>query len=145
MKHDILPNGDLRIIASESDRTILAEMKAEQGDAFDSDQIMGDVFENLLANSELSWSDALAIGALTSAPVLAIFGETREEKSSDTDEFGNYVGCRFVGCWPNDAKKLVHWVDPLIQGWAFMNYQLRSPQDDLLETGETIFQIGYKA
>ena len=141
MKYEELPNGDLKISVEEGDLEMLRAVKAERGDAFGSDNTMHEAFEHLIANSELEWSDPAYIGALTSAPVLAIYGDDRplREDEEDNKDFHNIVG---QWCDKRDGTLKVWTKDP-IKAWAFMNYQIRSPLDDLLDDGHCIFDCGH--
>lgn len=107
MKHEILTNGDLRITIDKTEQIDFQALALE--DDFNSDNTMHEIFESLVANSELDWANPEDIGCLTSAPILAI----KED-------------------------------DEIEQAWGFMNYQLRSPQQDLMEKGSCLFQCGYK-
>ena len=70
MKHEILANGNLKIVADFHDRSNLQILKEERGEDFQSDQTMVDVLDSLLANSELQWGTPEEIGALPAAPIL---------------------------------------------------------------------------
>ena len=88
------------------------ELRAQVKDAgFQSDVFMYDTFEWLLGNSDLEWIAPEEIGALTDAPILGI-----------VDRYGNGVLKRVENSF-----------------W-YPNYCLRSPQEDLVEYGEVIFQ-----
>ena len=105
---------------------MLATVKAELGNAFDSDQTMFDALEWLLCNSELEWSSPEEIGALTSAPILAIYGDTRLVNHREAELTGKVT------------------VREIQQAWGFMDYQVRSVQGALLETGEAKWQKGFQ-
>lgn len=95
----------LTIYADAEARKELAELAAEKGADFGCDDVMNEVFEHLLCNSELSWADAMETGDLTAAPMLAL----RDQNYNVLDR------------------------------WAFMDYQITSPQQRLLECGRCIF------
>ncbi len=75
-------------------------------------EIEYEALEDLCANSELEWIDPSETGDLTDAPMLGI-------RDGDVDQ----PTCE----------------SPVIARWAFMDYQLRSFVDDLIEKGEAIF------
>jgi hypothetical protein len=77
MRHEILPNGNLRISASPEDQALLKIILEERGEEFDTDSTLHEALEWLVCNSDLSWCRSEVIGAFTSAPVLAVFGERR--------------------------------------------------------------------
>ena len=141
-------NKNLVITANDEDRKILQSFKGdweEQGRNFVSDDALHATFENLLCNSELSWSDALSINALTNAPILAIFGEDEEdifasgEFTPPTNENNHRcVGYRITG---SNGKTITG--ERILQAWAYMDYQVRSPQEDLLDYGKAVFTLGW--
>ena len=150
MKYYLDGNKNLVITADEEDRKILQSFKddwEEQDRNFVSDDALYEALESLTCNSELMWSDALSINALTSAPILAIFGEDEEdifasgEFTPPTNE-NNYrcVGYRITG---SNGKTVTG--ERILQAWAYMDYQVRSPQEDLLEYGKAVFTLGWDA
>lgn len=133
MKYKILLNGDLEIsFSDDTEFSSLREVKADRGDEFASDDVMYELFERLIANSELQWSRPEYIGALTSAPILAIYGEPRKLKLGENVKHFN-----LFGHWNNAT-----WVQDVVKAWGYMNYQIRSPQEDMLKDGFVIFQKG---
>jgi hypothetical protein len=117
MNYEILEDDRLRIYLEEGDLEVLEQFAKDQCESFDSDNSMYEVFEHLLCNSELQWSSPELIGALTSAPILCICEQGEEELDDE---------------------------DRVLQAWAFMDYQVRSPQQDLLDYGECFWQCGWK-
>jgi len=53
----------------------------------------------------------------------------------------NYCG-RIAGQWQDASGALRKWCEPVLQVYGFMDYQLRSPQEDLLSNGFCVFQGG---
>lgn len=104
MRYNIQTDGTLAIHATDADMEFIRDI-ASQCENFDSNATMCDVFEDLIANSELDWIAPEEIGALTDAPILG----TRDEDGI-----------------PREA-------------WGFMDYQVRSPQEDLISKGCVIF------
>lgn len=116
MKEEILPNGDLKLIAEPEDIKELKDLKEnwESKDEFHTDDVMYDFFNDFMANSDFSWVQPEEVGALTSAPIIGIL----KEKDPTEEDPNDYV------------------VD---EAWAFMSYQLTSVQEQLLEQGWAIF------
>ena len=138
MNYEILEDDRLRIYLEEGDLEVLEQFAKDQGESFDSDNSMYEVFEHLLCNSELQWSSPERIGALTSAPILCICGDTESVDSCDQ------VGYEQVGRWPDEQGELRLWGDKILQAWGFMDYAVKSPQKDLLFYGECFWQCGWK-
>jgi hypothetical protein len=107
--HNITPNGNLEITVDEELQKELQEM--DDGE-IQADTTLHDVFEPLLSNSELTWTNPEDIGALTDAPILS-------DVMIDDDE---------------DVPEDAHF-------WYYDNYALRSPLEDLARDGKTVFQL----
>jgi hypothetical protein len=75
-------------------------------------QAMYDWFESIIANSDLIGIDPSDTGDLTSAPMLGL-----------------------VKHYENGAERI-------LERWAFMDYQLRSPLEDLRDKGICVFVGG---
>jgi len=115
----------LTIIADEDDKRELQEILDEDPDYFASRDATYDFFESLIANSELSWIDPIDTGDLTDAPILGIL-DYDESVNSKTGPYGAVdVG---MGEYA-----------PILHRWGFMDYQIRSVLEDLLEKGKVIF------
>ena len=135
-------NKNLVITADEEEQRMLREYKSEledQGLNFSSNDALYETFESLICNSELEFSDASTINALTSAPVLAIFSGEDIEVDPPCEE-NNY---RCIGYRVTGGNHGVTYGIKLWRAWAFMDYAVRSPQEDLLEYGQTVFQLGW--
>lgn len=127
----------LTITVDADEQKELAELKAEDPDHFQSDDALYDFLERLTCNSELDWVNPEQTGDLTDAPMLGIYGEVQ------TEESGPY-GARHVGCWNDEGDTLNKpRFEPILQRWGFMEYQLRSPLDDLLNNGKAVFVASY--
>ncbi len=113
----------LTLIVDDVKRMELRELKLELQAKFQADQAMHDFLEPLISNSELQWLDPSDTGDLTDAPMLGVLGET-------TDKNEGPFGAVHVGHW--DDKD---WYQPILQRWAYMDYQVKSPLDDLLDVG----------
>lgn len=118
----------------DEEREALRELRDEDPDKFGTDGQMHDVFESMIANSELCWINPADTGDLTDAPMLGILGE---EGTKDHTVFLENYGLVETG---RDG----HWMmaRPILKRWAFMDYQVRSPLDDLLDKGEAVFISG---
>jgi hypothetical protein len=112
MRHEIIGR-NLIITASREERAqLLADFSSPDAQA---GADLYDVFEPLIANSELEWIDPSETGDLTSAPMLGI----REGDSRDSVVRGEQYR--------------------ILQRWAYMDYQVRSPVQDLIERGQAVF------
>jgi hypothetical protein len=105
---------------------------------FDSDQTMHDVLEPLVTTAAFEWIDPSVTGDLTSAPMLAILGD--EQPGPDADGILG-TGLVPVGRW-NHRGKLRCMYQPVLERYAFMSYQVTSPQRELAESGRCEFQGG---
>jgi len=113
----------------------LAELRRMRDEPdFQSDSVMYDAFESMVCNSELQWINPADTGDLTDAPMLGILGE---EGTKEYTVFLENYGLVETG---SDG----HWtmVQPTLKRWAFMDYQLRSPLEDLANKGEAVFVSG---
>ena len=132
---EILANGDLKIVASQECLRDLKERMASDPDSFDSDQLTHEVLSPLVENDEYEWTEPHYCGALTSAPMLAVYDvETPLPDGADPSYH------RIAGHWEGKT-----WYTPVLKCWAFMSYAVTSPQRTLLENGHCIFQGGQEA
>lgn len=122
----------LTITADAGERANLAEF----GDEIHSDRLMCDMLEHITCNSELEWIPEGTTGDLTSAPMLGILGEP-EWRDSHRDNDGTIL----AGADYRRAAKCVS-VQPVVERWAFMSYQVRSVLQDLRDCGEAVFVSG---
>ena len=86
-----------------------------------------EALESLTCNSELTWIDPSDTGDLTDAPMLGILGDERHQASGP-------CGVVHTG---RDAGG--NTFTPILERWAFMDYQLRTFLDDLTDTGKAVF------
>lgn len=123
----------LTIHADADERVGFAEMKADNPEDWGSYQTEIAILEPLICNSELNWINPTDTGDLTDAPMIGITGgdddATRERKGT----YGAIHGGSDVGG---------EFYYPILERWAYMDYQVRSFCDDLLETGEAVFVGG---
>jgi len=132
MKAHLLHNGNLKITVDAEERKLLRQTRHEDPDHFQSDVFMHDWFEGFIGNSEYDWARPEYCGALTDAPMLAIFGEeTQVPEGVDTSMIAH------TGYWEGS-----HWYNPVEKCWGFMDYQVISVQEQLLEHGYAVFTSG---
>lgn len=127
MQYKIEP-GALVITADPEDLKRLKELK-EEHENFVCDDVMYEVFERLVCNSELEWIDPADTGDLTDAPMLGILGETEKGLA--------VAGYKHVGFWDGYSRRC-----PILSRWAFMSYQVISVQEVLLRDGKVRFLGG---
>jgi hypothetical protein len=115
MKHEILPNGNLRLIADNPEELTDADTIEE-------------VLDTLLANSDLCWIDPFTCGDLTDAPILAILDYP--EQAYEALPGNGRVGCGF---W--EGK---HWSRRVAMRWGWMGYAVKDLLEELRARGEAI-------
>ena len=116
-------------------------LKAAQrrDDTFDSDAFLHELLESLVTNDEYTWLHDDCTGDLTSAPMLGILGD--EMPGPDDTEPALGSGLVHVGCWAYKGR-LRQMYQPVLKRWAFMAYQITSPQRELAETGQCAWDGG---
>jgi hypothetical protein len=135
MKWQIDEQGRLVItVTKREQRSFQAAHRRDQ--SFDSDAFMHDLLEPLVT-SGFTWLPEACTGDLTSAPMLGILGE--EMPGPDQDAIG--MGLVHVGCWYHKGR-LRQMYQPVLQRWAFMSYAGTSPQRELAQTGECVWEGG---
>ena len=132
MTSEILANGDLKLSIDAEDQDLLAVIRAEDPDGFCSDNTMYDWFEAFIGNNEYEWVRPEEVGGLTSAPILGIYGTERELADGEDPDY-----LSVTGHWDDKT-----WVQDVVKAWAFMDYQIVSVQERLLETGSATFTNG---
>lgn len=124
MTHQISPDRKtLTILFTEKERQNLREL----GELIHQDATMHDCLEGLTCNSELEWISPADTGDLTSAPMLGILGDEQRDDATP----GGYRGTK-VSTGPG-------MIQPILERWAFMDYQVRSVLEDLRDTGKAVF------
>lgn len=136
MQVTILDNGDLQITCDEEEQAELQQDMADNPD-FVSESAMRAALEFLVTNHEYEWTEPAFCGALTDAPMLAIYGKERPIEPGEDPHFLNVVGR-----WHDAQGKLTTWVADVEKCWAHMDYQLRSPLEDLAERSACVFRCG---
>lgn len=107
--------------------------------AFDSDDFTHDLLEPMVTNSELDWLSEGCTDDLTSAPMLALLGEEMPGPDDPQDATG--MGLIHVGRWTHEGR-LRQMYQPVLKRWAFMSYQVTSPQRELAESGKCTWDGG---
>ncbi len=115
MRYEILPNGNLRLIADNPEELADADTIEE-------------ALEHLLANSDLCWIDPSVCGDLTGAPILAILAD--HEEAVEALPGRGYVDCGF---WDDR-----HWAYRVVQRWGWMDYAVKDLLTVLRERGEAV-------
>jgi hypothetical protein len=129
---EILPNGNMKIVPSEFCKGDLAEALANDPDQFDRDDLMHDVLSPLVENGEYEWTRPEFCGALTSAPMLAVYGEEIPLPEGADSRYFNVV---------YSGRGATHYA-PVEKCWGYMEYAITSPQREMLERGFCIFTSG---
>ncbi len=133
MKYEINPAGDRLTVSIDEEEVAELKEKIEEHEFPDSDDFMYDVFEPLVCNSELTWISPEYTGDITDAPMLGILGEPQPGKEGDG---------RHCGVWDDANGVTQAWYEPVLKRWAFMDYQVRSPIQDLVKHGKVVFVGG---
>jgi hypothetical protein len=133
MNYHIDRHGRLVLTASEKDRAYLNQLRDEDPDEFQRDRVMYDVLEWIVTNDEFQFISPYYTGDMTDAPMLGLLGEQEEAPE------GELLGSGLVDDGRCDGKNFVR---PIIYRWAYMNYAVGSPQEDLLEKGKCIWEGG---
>ena len=124
--------GNMVMKADDEDRVFLQTLKDEDPDRFGTDAFMYEYLEEFVVNNDYDWTRPEYCGALTSAPMLAIYGPERRIRKGENPDYMNVVGS-----WDGFTR-----VQPVKSAWAFMDYQMASVQAQLLETGQAFWQKG---
>jgi hypothetical protein len=106
---------------------------------FDSDDFLSELLEPMVTNDEYVWLDNGCTDDLTDAPMLGIFGDEVPGPDKADDAMG--LDLYYVGCWDHEGR-LRQMYQPVLKRWAFMDYQVTSPQQELAETGECVWEGG---
>jgi hypothetical protein len=137
MKWHIDEHGRLVItVTKKEQRSLKVAQRRDQ--SFDSDRFMQELFEAMLTNG-FTWLPEGCTDDLTSAPMLGILGEAMPGPNDTQDSIG--MGLVHVGCWQHQGS-LRQMYEPVLRRWAFMAYALTSPQRELAETGECVWEGG---
>ena len=121
----------LTIHADAAERQELADIET-CGGHIACDVSMHDFLEPITCNSELEWLPEGATGDLTSAPMLGILGDD-QMRMQGVPPSGPY------GIIETGFNGHADTFQPILERWAFMDYQVRSVLEDLRDRGEAVF------
>jgi hypothetical protein len=105
---------------------------------FGSDDFLYELLEPMLTDDCFTWLPEGTTGDMTSAPMIGILGDEMSGPSPGEAECSGLYPC---GRWEADGA-LREMYQPVLRRWAFMNYAVSSPQQDLAETGKCEWQGG---
>jgi len=106
---------------------------------FDSDDFLSELLEPMVTNAEYVWLYDGCTDDLTDAPMLGILGDEIPGPDNTDDAMG--LDLYHVGRWDHEGR-LRQVYQPVLKRWAFMDYQVTSPQQQLAETGECVWEGG---
>ena len=132
MNWHIDEHGRLVITISPKEQRALSRQGCEP--AFESDDFMHRLLEPI-ATDGLTWLPQGCTDDLTAAPMLGILGEPMPGPDDPQDAIG--MGLVHVG--EHDGRRMYR---PILKRWAFMDYAVTSPQQELAETGKCVWQGG---
>lgn len=133
--YDLNGGGVLILTADVEDREAIAAMRAEHPEKGNT-WAEAEALESFLANSELEGVFPEETGDLTSAPMLGL-----REWYDECGCCGQWHPNEFYGDCRDDANRLTE-DNRIVARWAFMDYQVRSFLDDLVEHGRAVFVSG---
>ena len=119
---EVLDSGDLRISFTKE-----GHQDYEDG-CFGEPASLSDVLEGLLCNSGMDLVDGSFLGMLTEAPVL-IEGMFLSPSSKEIEEYNLVVV----------NKEQDVYVERWAEYWAYMDYQIRDPLEEICKYGYVIF------
>jgi hypothetical protein len=123
-------------VTKKGQRSLKVAQRRDQ--TFDSDRFMHDLLEPLVTDS-FAWLPEGCTDDLTSAPMLGVLGEAMPGPDDPQDAVG--MGLVHVGRWQHEGR-LRQMYQPVLRRWAFMEYQITSPQRQLADTGRCVWDGG---
>jgi hypothetical protein len=144
MKWAIDEHGRLVITATRREQRFLkaAQRRDQTGQcepSFDSEEFMHELLEPMVANDEYIWLCDGCTDDLTSAPMLGVLGDEMPGPDDTGDAMG--MGLPHIGCWTHEGR-LRQMYQPVLKRWAFMSYQVSSPQRELADSGKCVWDGG---
>ena len=106
--------------------------------AFDSDDFLYELIEGMFLNDCFSWLSEGTTADMTAAPMVGILGDEMPGPAKDKAQCSGLYHC---GRWEVDGE-FREIYQPTLQRWAFMDYALTSPQQELAENGRCEWQGG---
>jgi len=105
---------------------------------FDSDDFLYDLLEPMFTDDCFSWLPEGTTADLTAAPMIGVLGDEMPGPATEKAICSGLYNCRR---WEVEGQLRAIY-QPVLQRWAFMNYALTSPQQELAETGRCEWQGG---
>ncbi len=105
---------------------------------FNSDDLLYDLLENMFTNDYFTWLPQGCTGDMTSAPMLGILGDELPGPTKEDTQCSGLYNC---GRWEVNGE-LRDIYQPVLQRWAFMDYAITSPQEELAERGRCEWEGG---
>jgi hypothetical protein len=144
MKWHLDEHGRLVIsVTKREQRALQAEQRRdEQGRCdppFESDAFLHGLLEPMTANGAFTRLPDGCTDDLTNAPMLGVIGAEMPGPDDPQDAIG--MGLVHVGRWTHEGRFRAMY-SPVLKRWAFMNYQVTTPQRELAETGSCIWEGG---
>ena len=132
----IEPDGDLKIACSEATQRILQEEYEEDADNFNTLDTMYRWLESVVTEYSYEWTEPVYCHALTGAPMLARYADSRRLLPGE-----DVINLHVVGSDLIDGE-VVTFVEDVDACWGYMDYAVRLPQEDLMRQGFCIFSFG---
>ena len=144
MRWHVDEHGRLVISVTQREQRSLKAAQRQDGKgqcepAFDSDDFMRQLFEPMVTHGEYTWLCDGCTDDLTSAPMLGVLGD--DMLGPDYSDHAVGMGLVHVGCRPHEGR-LRQMYQPVLKRWAFMAYQVTSPQRCLADDGECVWEGG---
>jgi hypothetical protein len=137
MKWQVDAHGRLVIMVTKKERRSLQAAR-RRDPSFDSDAFLHDLLEPIVT-SGFAWLPEGCTGDLTGAPMLGVLGDEMPGPDDPAEATG--TGLAHVGRWDHEGR-LRQFYQPALRRWAFMPYAVTSPQRELAETGECVWEGG---
>ena len=138
----ILPNGNLRLTASRELIDSLHESQESDPDYFDTTQHLWEVLEDLNNETDYEYCEPAWAGALTDAPMIAVF-ECEEKPLPKGLRVQAHAYYNTASEFHQKDGTISETYRPVAQCWAFMDYALRNPLEDMLSQGYSDWQAGH--
>jgi hypothetical protein len=105
---------------------------------FDSDDFLYDLLEPMFTDDCFSWLPEGTTADLTSAPMIGVLGDEMPGPPTEEAVCSGLYNC---GRWGVE-RQLRDIFQPVLRRWAFMDYAVTSPQQELAETGRCVWLGG---
>ena len=143
MKWNFDEHGSLVLTVSKKEQRFLKaayrrDQKGQCKPSFDSDDFLYDLLEPMFTDDCFAWLPEGTTGDMTSAPMLGILGDEIPGPATSKTQCSGLYHC---GRWEVEGERRQMY-QPVLQRWAFMDYALISPQRELAETGQCVWEGG---